>query len=219
MKTCLVIGDSHVDSSGLALPLRSELEKLGYSVTMAGVGATAATTWTNKNPVCRPKKDKCIDKDKLPKGVDLLVVSLGTNDCANASAANADKKARAEENLKLIQSLKDAFGAKDMFWIGPPQMSDGMKHYTNENMDYIYKAADAAGVKIFDSRPVTKKLRETSGDQDAVHFYGKKGRPWAEAVAKAIKESESKINVGNVAIYTTIAIAALVTVVLIARKK
>lgn len=180
--TALVIGDSHVDSSGLAAPLRDGLKSLGYTVTMAGVGATAAATWTDKNPVCRPKKDKCVDKDTLPKGIDLLVVSLGTNDAANASAANADKSKEASKTVSKILQLKDFFGAKNMFWIGPPAMADTMNHYTNENMEYIYKAASAAGVPVFDSRPLTQKLRETKGDQDAVHFYGKKGKAWADAV-------------------------------------
>ena len=186
MPTCLVIGDSHVDAAGLAAPIKSELEKLGYKVTLAGVGATSARVWTDNNPVCRPKKDKCVNKSSLPHGVDLLVVSLGTNDAANASAAKVDKAKAADDTVQRILKLKDAFGAKKLLWVGPPWMGGSMQHYTNENMAFVYEAAAKANVPVFDSRPVTKKLRETSGSQDAVHLYGSKGKPWAQAAVASL---------------------------------
>ena len=68
-------------------------------------------------------------------------------------------------------------------------MGDSMKHYTNENMEFIYNAAKQAGVEVFDSREATKPLRDTPGNMDAVHFYGAKGAVWAKAVAKAIGSS------------------------------
>lgn len=196
MKTALVIGDSHVDWSPLGKALDAELKTLGYQVTRAGVGATAAKTWINKEPVCRPDGTHCVTKANLPKGADLLVIVLGTNDAANAHAAGGNLNTQAENNVKLIQKLADSFSSKSVLWVGPPTMRDNHKHYTNDVMATLYDAAKRLNVPVLDSRPATKLLVET-GDGDGVHVGKKGGKAWAKAIAEAITTPPGKIQKGS----------------------
>lgn len=182
----LLIGDSHLDHSLLAKYLTKELKSLGYDdVTAAGVGATAATTWLDNDVVCRPKKDYCVKKADLPQSPDLLVISLGTNDCANAAAGGGDLAAKADKNVERIQKLAQSFSPTKVLWIGPPWMRDTWKWGKNEYMAYLYDAARKANVPIFDSRDATKAVVE-AGSGDGVHLGDKGSQVWAKAIAVSL---------------------------------
>lgn len=183
----LIIGDSHAEG-GFGKALRDELQALGYSVTLAGVGATAIRTWKKKQLVCHPDGTHCQDQSTLPKNVDLLVVVLGTNDGANALAANEDLDKAADKNIALLAKVVDSYSPSQWFWIGPPWMGDNVKHYTNAAMDAVYAGAARNGVPIFDSRPVTKPLVE-SGSGDGVHVGAKAAKKWAQAAVAALQSA------------------------------
>ena len=216
MPTALIIGDSHVDKSAMASEIRKQLEQVGWKVTVAGVGSTSAGSWKG-NSVCRVGEKNCLQRDTLPKGVDLLIVSLGTNDLANAAAAKANFQKRADQCIDRVTSLKYDFQAKKLFWIGPPWMGDKMKWYRNEYLAPLYDQAKIRGIEIFDSRPVTKPLVE-AGSGDGVHLGAKGQRAWASEVVKKIRSSTST-NVNKIIIGTSIAaVAVLTTVIILARK-
>jgi len=187
MLTAAIIGDSHVDGSNLASAIRDGLQRRGYAVTTAGVGATSAGSWTKDGPACRPNKSKCVAKTSIPRPVDLLVVSLGTNDQANAYVAGADLAKRGDQNLTKILSLGDKFDAGRVVWIAPPWMGDRVRGYRNDAMRAIYAAADRRRVPYFDSARLTRPWVE-AGAGDGVHVYGAKARAWGEAVLAYIDQ-------------------------------
>jgi hypothetical protein len=204
-QTAVVIGDSHVDHSPLASELTRLLIAQGYTVTIAGVGASTAALWLSKNPVCRPKGDWCVDKTALPKNPDLLVVSLGTNDAANMSVSGG----RDEPIVAQVKQLASSFNPKKWFWIGPPWMGDKARGYLNSSMARLYNAAAAAGVEIYDSRPVTKPLVE-AGSGDGVHLGVQGQKIWAGAIARAIPSLSRSKTAFVVAAVIVVAAASLV---------
>ena len=94
MKTALVIGDSHVDTTdaylknkktaNFGLILAGKLAAQGFAVTTAGVGGSTVADWL-KATVCR--SGKCVTPGDLPKSPDLLIVVLGSNDMGKGGNA------------------------------------------------------------------------------------------------------------------------------------
>lgn len=207
MKTALIIGDSHVDHSLLAKYLKAELEAQGYTPTFAGVGSSAATTWLNNTKVCRPKKDYCVDQDELPKNPDLLIISLGTNDAANAASSGGDLASKCDKIVQQIGKLAAKYAPGKLLWVGPPWMRDTWKWGKNEYMAQLYDAANRAGVPIFDSREPTRDL-VNAGSGDGVHLGDKGSKVWAQAIAASLQGAGPTIKKASVAIPLVLAFAA-----------
>lgn len=183
MKTAVIIGDSHVDPSHgmpFGLDLAALLQAQGYSVVQAGVGATNARQWAASNPVCN-NLGRCVDKSSLPHSPDLLVISLGTNDAANAAAGGLPVSSVPID----IQRTVALFAPKQWFWIGPPTMRDNVQYYHNSAMAKLYDAARAANVPIFDSRPSTQAA-VAAGSGDGVHLGANGADVWARSATKNI---------------------------------
>lgn len=187
MSTILIIGDSHVDGTSYGIKLEAKLKALGHKVTRAGVGATSAVQWV-KGTACRPKKDKCVEVADLPKGTDLLLISLGTNDAANAGAAKKDPATASAKIAKQMADLAAKFGAKRTVWVGPPWQRGG-KYYTQANMDALYDAAPQSGLEVFDSRPSTKE-GVLGGSGDGVHPGSKTAELWAQATVDYLAQPQ-----------------------------
>lgn len=185
VKTALIIGDSHVEPVGAFAPdLAKLLDAQGYSVTIAGVGSSNATQWANQQTVCRPDKSWCVDQSQLPHKPDLLVISLGTNDAANAAAGGASPAS----SVAAVKRIIAAYAPGKYFWIGPPSTNDTVPYYTNAAINNYYAAARASSLNIFDSRGVTAPL-VAAHLGDGVHLYGSGAQQWANAVAKGISSS------------------------------
>lgn len=188
MKTAVIIGDSHVDpTNGLPFGplLAARLTAQGYSTTLAGVGATSARMWATQNPVCNTN-NRCVDKHLLPAHPDLLVISLGTNDAANALAGGQAVSGAVADVQRLIASL----APKHYFWIGPPAMRGNVQYYTPDGAARFYAAADASDISIFDSRPSTQAA-VMAGSGDGVHPGAQGAQAWADSVSKAISSQSS----------------------------
>lgn len=195
VKTALIIGDSHVEPTGSFGPaLVARLQEQGYTVMIAGVGSTNAHQWATQNVVCRPDKSRCVDLSQLPQRPDLLVISLGTNDAANAAAGGAPVSASVADVKRVIAK----FSPSNYFWIGPPATRGNVAYYTPAAIDNYYRAARAGGLSIFDSRGVTGPI-VAAGHGDGVHLYGADAQLWAAAVAKGIS-SQSNATLVKVAI-------------------
>ena len=189
MPTAVIIGDSHVDDwSPFGSRLAKNLKAAGYDVTKLGVGATSTGSWAY-GQACRPGKSKCVDVEtQVPKGADLLLICLGTNDAANAQAAKSDRAAAAAKTAERISAMASKYGAKRTIWILPPWQRGSMKHYTQDAMEFLYAAApQAEGVELFDSRPSTEALVK-GGSGDGVHPTGKSANAWADAIVKQVQE-------------------------------
>ena len=208
----VIIGDSMVDGSPLAKRLGELLSADGYAVTQAGLGATSADSWDDGDVITRPHKS--VDSGALPKGADLLIISLGTNDGANANRAGGDQKAKAEKTAQRISKIAQFYGAARTIWVLPPWMRGNVEWYTQEAMEPVYAAAPLAqGVELFDSRAVTKDA-VMAGSGDGGHPGAKLQREWADAVYVRIKEG------GKSNIFFWIAVAGAVAVaILLARRK
>lgn len=179
MATALIIGDSHVEPIGAFGPdLAKLLRARGYSVAVEGVGSSNGYQWANQQTVCRPDKSRCVDQSKLPHSPDLLVVSLGTNDAANAAAGGRSVSLAVADIKKAIAR----YNAKQVFWIGPPATRGNVQYYTSAAVNAFYKAAGSA---VFDSRPATLEA-VNAGQGDGVHLYGAGAQTWANAVVAAI---------------------------------
>jgi lysophospholipase L1-like esterase len=188
MKTALIIGDSHVDPSHgmpFGLDLAALLQAQGYAVVQAGVGATNARQWASSNPVCN-NLGRCVDKNSLPHNPDLLVISLGTNDAANAAAGGLPVSSVPID----VQRIVGLFAPKQWLWIGPPMMGDKVQYYHNDAMARLYDAAHSANVPIFDSRPSTQAA-VAAGSGDGVHLGANGADVWARSASKAASSQMS----------------------------
>jgi lysophospholipase L1-like esterase len=191
MPTALIIGDSHVEPAGAFGPdLAKLLQAQGYTVTVAGVGSSNAHQWATQQVVCRPDKSWCVDQSTLPQSPDLLVISLGTNDAANAAAGGASPAKSVADVAKVIAK----FSPGKYFWIGPPSTNDTVQFYTNQAIANYYAAANASSLSIFDSRGVTAPL-VAAHLGDGVHLYGTGAQAWATAVSKAIASSGTSVKI------------------------
>jgi hypothetical protein len=186
VKTALIIGDSHVDHSALAKYLKAELSAQGYTPTFAGVVSSSATTWLNNDVVCRPKKDYCVTQSELPKSPDLLIVSLGTNDVANAASGGGDLASKCDQIVQRVMRLADKYSPAKVIWVGPPWLKDTWQWAKNDYTAQLYDAAKRAGVPVFDSREATKAAVQ-AGSGDGVHLGDKGSKVWAQAIAADLK--------------------------------
>ena len=217
MSSILIIGDSHVDGTAFGIKLESKLKALGHKVTRAGVGATSATQWLS-GKACRPKKDKCVSVESLPKGVDLLLISLGTNDAANAGAAKKDPAAAGVKIAGQMKELAQLFGAARTIWIGPPWQRGG-KYYSQANMDALYDAAPQSGLELFDSRPSTKD-GVIAGSGDGIHPGQKTADQWAQAVVDYLaKDTQVGPTVQTAGVGVAVAVALAIAAFLFLRRR
>jgi lysophospholipase L1-like esterase len=194
LKQALVIGDSHVDTTvGMVNVLHDVLGKLGYDAQFAGLGGATARDWLKglheTGKVSRVNGSKTVQVADLPKGVDLLIVSLGTNDAAvYAKEGGNPAKLRADLADKVVSEVSQIaayFTPKATLWLGPPWLNPAKpgaaKWNTNETIQDVYDAAVRAGVPVFDSRRATYAPVQ-AGAGDGVHV-GKAGYvAWADAV-------------------------------------
>ena len=196
MPSALIIGDSHVDDwSPFGSKLVSKLKKAGYTVRREGLGGSTSKNWANGSP-CK-LKGRCLKVADLPKGVDLLLICLGTNDGANAAAAKSDPAKAANAVVQNIKRLEATLAAKRTVWLLPPWQRGSMKHYTQDAMEYVYAAAPASGVELFDSRPSTKALVE-GGSGDGVHPTGKSATAWADAILAQVRAGAVRPRMGAI---------------------
>lgn len=224
MPSALIIGDSHVHATAFGSALESQLKVAGWDVTRAGVGATSSKSWTNGHP-CTPNKSKCVNVDDLPKGTDLLLISLGTNDGANAAVGGkTDQAAYAAGVADRIAELARTFGAKRTLWILPPWQRGNVTWYTQDAMEYVYAAAPKAaeaGVELFDSRPSTEALVK-GGSGDGVHPSLTCAKQWAAAVVAQIQGTSGKAIAASgpsLLIIAGVAVAALLLLLLATKRK
>lgn len=194
MPSVLIVGDSHVDpvAGPSANRLRKALQGAGWTVTLAGVGSTSTGSWSGTK-ACVVGGGRCQVIDDLPRGTDLLLVSLGTNDAANASAGKYKGKFAKETYFDAVVDrvigLAQRMGAARTIWLLPPWQRGNHKHYNQPAMDLLYDAAPRAaanGIELLDARPVTQSLVQ-GGDGDGIHL-GKAGSDaWAAAVVAKVK--------------------------------
>jgi lysophospholipase L1-like esterase len=207
VKTAVIIGDSHVEpTSPFAQALAAKLQSQGYTVTIAGVGSSNAYMWARQQTVCRP--GRCVDQSELPHRPALLVISLGTNDAANAAAGGRAVTTVPGEIKRIVA----AYAPKEWLWIGPPATRDNVQYYTNAGIAKFYAAANAAGVSIFDSRAATRTA-VAAGSGDGVHLGPQGAQSWANAVANAIASQWST------AAKVVVGLAAVTGIVLLLRWK
>ena len=188
-----IVGDSHTQTKA-GLELVRLLEAEGATVTNLGIGATAAPQWL-KTPVCQPKaggcvkppKNRIIDLDaevQKAGGFDLVIVSLGTNDGANASAAGNPGGVKAGSFPQQIAAIMQRVAPLG-FYMGPPKMRGTVKHYADANIQPYFDAAEGAfGGAAINGYNVTASYAAKDGD--GVHYYGSGAKAWAKAVATAI---------------------------------
>lgn len=177
-KRIAILGDSHVDGSVMGQTLEKLLTEGGATVKRFGWGGSAARTWLAGKPAL--KKHFTVEGVKNEGPYDIVIISLGTNDGANAGVGTQDParlKAEAEKSVAQIKKIADTIGGGVTFWVEPPPMLDRAKHYTNFNIDFVRNAGRAVfGTKAIDS------TRIGTPDGDGVHPGGKAGRAWAELV-------------------------------------
>lgn len=216
----LLTGDSHMEWS----PFGRELEKLltaaGAKVTRRAIGGSAAFQWAGPGPVCRTisGEKKCLSIDDLNADgpYDLVVISLGTNDAANAGVIAGTAtwleygRLPAEQQRKLDGSISGAVAdlqkfakklkAARVIYVGPPTMSDkralpasadkSLGYYTNDNMAAFYRLArPVLGSALIDSRPANKSRQ----DGDGVHVGPKDGARWAKYVFERLEGESASV--------------------------
>jgi len=188
MPSALIVGDSHVDWTAFAKALNTKVAALGYEVTNAGIGATSARSWL-KDKTCRPKKDKCVKVSHLQKTGpwDLVLISLGTNDAANANKAGVDAGAKTAERVKKLAAK---LGGRRTIWILPPVLRGNKKWYTSKAVKTVYTHAPESGLELFNSLPVTQEVI-TKKSGDGIHPGSSVGKKWAQAVGAQIQQAPS----------------------------
>lgn len=180
-KRILLTGDSHMEWSQFGVKLDQLLNAAGARVTRMAIGGSSAQQWASGKPVCRTMNGNklCYSPAELRAAgpFDLVVVSLGTNDAANASAANADRTRAAEKAADDLEKFMASIGASAFVVVGPPVMPDRIAHYTNANMAPLVDVfARRFGARFIDSRPVPRI------DGDAAHVGRKGGEAWSKYV-------------------------------------
>jgi hypothetical protein len=188
-----IIGDSHTQTMP-GIELAKLLTSAGARVTNIGIGATSVPQWI-ADPTCQPTRGGCVQppKNKIVRvadevakagGFDLVIVSLGTNDGANASAAGRPKGIDADAwPAKVASAAKRV--ASNMFFMGPPKMRGNVKHYTDANIKPYFDAAkNFFGNAAIDGYGPTAAYAATEGD--GVHYYGTGGKKWAKVVFDAV---------------------------------
>jgi lysophospholipase L1-like esterase len=177
-KRIVILGDSHVDGSTFGKALERRLTADGAVVQRFGWGGSAARTWlAGKHTL---GKQFTLEQVKASGPYDIAIISLGTNDGANAGVGTQDAntlRAEAAKSVGQIQQIASAVGAPVTWWVEPPRMGDRVKHYTNYNIDFVR----SAGRQAFGRRSIDSTVVGTP-DGDGVHLGGRGGEAWAEVV-------------------------------------
>ena len=185
MRRALIVGDSHVDFGHFGKELKRQLEAAGFNVTQAGVGGTSARSWSAPR-ACTPTKSKCVDVQTLARDWDVVFVSLGTNDAANANRARTTKQS-ASETAARVDALARRLGGARTVWVLPPVLRGNVKWYTQSAADALYSgSARARRVIRFDSRPFTREV-VTKNSGDGVHPGRDVARQWARGAIAAAR--------------------------------
>lgn len=174
-KSVVILGDSHVDGTPMGSTLEKMLTEQGASVKRFGWGGSAARTWLAGKRAMGKQYTVQQVKDGGP--YDIAVISLGTNDGANAGVGTQDAAKLEAEAVKAVGQIKqiaDAIGAKQTYWVEPPVMGDKTKHYTNYNIDFVRRE----GRKVF-GKSAIDATAVGPHPSDGVHLYGDKATQWA----------------------------------------
>jgi hypothetical protein len=193
----IILGDSHVDGSTFGKSLEKMLAANGASVTRMGWGGSAARTWIAGRPIFG--KQYTLEQVRTSGPYDVAIVSLGTNDGANAGVNTQDAGAlsrEADKSIAQIKQVMDATGASVVWWVEPPVMGDRVKHYTNYNIDFVRKA----GRREFGSRSIDSTV-VGAPDGDGVHLGGRGGQAWAQVVHDKVVSETSLIPEGSGALW------------------
>jgi lysophospholipase L1-like esterase len=211
-KRILLTGDSHMEWSPFGSKLEKKLKDRGAVVTRLAIGGSAAFQWASGKPVCRTIEGgrKCLSTAELKAAgpFDLVIISLGTNDGANASAAKTDLAAAAKVAVADIKKMADAIGAPQTWWVGPPTMGPNesratndrsIPHYTNRNMEFVY----AAGKPVFGAFTIDSRAANPgASDGDGVHVGSASGEKWAQLVVDKVAAGPSSFPIVPVAVVT-----------------
>jgi hypothetical protein len=190
-KTIVILGDSHVDGTPMGSTLEKMLTEQGATVKRFGWGGSAARTWLAGKRAMGKQYTVQQVKDGGP--YDIAIISLGTNDGANAGVGTQDKAKLEAEAVKAVSQIKqiaDTIGAQKTYWIEPPVMGDKTKHYTNYNIDFVRRE----GRKVFgaDAIDATSVGPHPS---DGVHLYGDKATQWATIARDRILADSASLSV------------------------
>lgn len=188
-KRVLLTGDSHMEWSPFGRALEAKLRDLGATVVNVSVGGSSARSWASGR-ACRPGTEVCHTlADLTATRPDVAIISLGTNDAANADAEGADPRAAAQQTAERLRQVVSAIGAREVWIVGPPRMGRTTGHYTDATMAPVVDALRRMfGNRFVDSRAVPRI------DGDGIHVGARGGEAWASyAVAKMTSGGSSAI--------------------------
>lgn len=160
------------------MTLEKMLTEQGASVKRFGWGGSAARTWLAGKRAMGKQYTVQQVKDGGP--YDIAIISLGTNDGANAGVGTQDKarlESEAARSVAQIKQIADSVGAKKTYWVEPPVMGDKAKHYTNYNIDFVRRE----GRKVFGTAAIDA-TSIPAHPSDGVHQYGDNATQWATIV-------------------------------------
>lgn len=184
------MGDSHLDWSPFGVQLAAKLRQAGAEVQNMAVGGSSARSWSWGAPVCRTMggSTKCVTVEQVRAAGphDVAIISLGTNDAANASAAGVDRAAAAAQTAERVRTLARRIGAAQTWLVGPPRTHPSNPHYADENMIPVVDAfratfGDGREVLFIDSRVVPRI------DGDGIHVGPRGGEAWATHVFQRVQ--------------------------------
>jgi lysophospholipase L1-like esterase len=163
--------------------LRTALEAEGATVVNLSIGGSSARAWAAGGPVCRTSGERrCLSlADLRAQGpYDIAIISLGTNDAANANAAGGSLSAAAERTVERLQTIVASIPAREVWIAGPPRMNRTTGHYTNATMEPVISAASRSFPRYIDS------TRFGHIDGDGIHVGPAGGRAWAQLVMDSL---------------------------------
>lgn len=207
----LLTGDSHMEWSQFGVQLAALLRAQGARVTNLSIGGSSARSWASGRPVCRPGESSgCLTvADLVARGpYDLAIVSLGTNDAANAHAAGANATNAARQTAERVATVAQQIGARRTWLVGPPRMGRTSGHYTDQTMAPVADAFASAfrghpTIRFIDSRPVRRS------DGDGIHVGRRGGEEWARFVLSQGGSLASAGGLGYPLIFGSATLAAL----------
>ena len=171
----LLTGDSHMEWSPFGRLLAAKLRRAGAVPVNFAIGGSTARAWASGSPVCHDARCVTI-ADLRASRPDVAIISLGTNDGANADAAGGDQVAAARQAAEQLLAFTRRVGAPVTWIVGPPSMA-GRGHYTDAAMAPVVAAfASAFPGRFIDSRSVPRL------DGDGVHMGPRSGEIWAQLV-------------------------------------
>lgn len=233
-KRVLLTGDSHMDWSPFGSKLEELLRSSGATVVRRAIGGSSAKQWASGRQVCRTingvKLCYAAEDLRLAGPFDLAIVSLGTNDAANASAANADRTRSAEKAADDVEKFMQLVGVQNFVVVGPPTLLDRIAHYTNANMTPLVDVFSRRfGSRYIDSRSVPHV------DGDSVHMGRKGGAAWAQLVFDRVSSGSPELPTAssaggsqgladtassdNTNLFIALGLSAIAVLILLKRKK